>query len=517
MKNSIIAAFLCFTSCFVFAQSESNVTTNDIIIGKDFRTGRDIKTREYVFSENIYSSYIDNSARLLTLQLRGAGQNGTDLNELGNLVLFDLPQKQIRWSKPLNYTVSNIDQYENILIKTTDNQSSCLNNEDGEILWESKNTIYHVNPVLKIGVGYRYNASGSSVNMLEGIDMNTGKSIWKREIKRDYGLNEISVLNDSVVLVAANGLHAVNLKTGLGWDYSARTGKKDHSATVTANIVNFAFSALMGADFEVTTGHDLYTDVVSNVLIDSTSIYMADKEYVVRVDHDGNVIWRKDLPSGLASKSSIFIKDSLLYMVNNGFAFMNGQLVNYGKPFFAAFKLSDGQKVFLSPLGYKKEQINAFSSQQDTLYLTSKNRIYKYSLVDGSEFWEQKIKADTLGELTSFAGKDVYVKSDSSLIKLQANDSVNVSVFTKMNKLLVFNNQLKLDKVIPVPDLYYCYLETRGYKFLENGNSSIIIDKDGKLVAELDISGNVVLRGNILYEIQGNSMVEIDINELIKN
>ncbi len=515
MRKIVIIAVISFNIVSVCAQLKY-IPTSEINIGKNFKTNTDIIANEYVFSDNIFSWNIDDSAKLLTLQLRGTSKNGNDLNDTGNIQLFDFGTNYIKWNKKLDYTTSNVDQYDNMLIKTTDGKSSRLNSENGENLWQAKNTIYYVNTIQKIGVGYKYSDSNSS-NILEGIDLNTGKSMWKREVRRDYGLNDISLLNDSVILVAANGLHAVNLKNGTGWDYDATTGKKDHAGTVGTNIVSFAFSALMGTDFEVYSCHDLYTDVVSNVLVDSTSIYMADQKSIIRIDHNGDVRWKENLPKGLPSKSTLFMKDSLLYMVNLGFAFWNGQSANYGKPFVAGFNTHTGKRVFLTTIDYKKEQINAFNTRQDTLFLLTKSRVYKYSMTNGSELWEQSIKRDSLGELTDFADADVYIKSDSGFINLNLSDSTKVQVFTRKDKLLILNDLLKPDKIMPLNDLYFCYLETEGYKFMENGGITVVIDKNNKQVAELNISKNAILKGQTLYEVQGNSVVTIDIDQVIKN
>jgi len=515
MKKVVIIAVIGFNILSVCAQLEY-IPTSEINIGKNFKTNTDIIANEYVFSDNIFSWNIDDSAKLLTLQLRGTSKKGNDLNDTGNMQLFDFGTNYIKWNKKLDYTTTNIDQYDNMFLKTTDGKSSRLNNENGENLWQAKNTIYYVNTIQKIGVGYKYSDTDFT-NTLEGIDLNTGNSMWKRVVRRDYGLNDISLLNDSVILVAANGLHAVNLKNGTGWNYDAATGKKDHTATIGANIVSFAFSALMGTDFEVYSGHDLYTDVVSNVLVNSTSIYMADQKSIIRIDQNGDVRWKENLPKGLPSKSTLFIKDSMLYMVNHGFAFRNGQLVNYGKPFVAGFNISNGKRVYLTPIEYKKEQINAFDTHQDTLFLLTKSRVYKYSLTNGSELWEQTIKRDSLGELTDFAQADVYIKSDSGFTNLSLSDSTKVQVFTSKDKLLVLNDLLKPDKIIPQNDLYFCYLETEGYKFLENGGITVVIDKNNKQVAELNISKNAILKGRTLYEAQGNSVVAIDIDQVIKN
>jgi len=516
MKKITVTGLICLFVFTIFAQTKEPVPSEEIIIGRNFKTDTDIKAKECVFADRIETWYIDDSTKTMTLQLRGLSEDGNNKNDTGRVILFDLLNKQIVWNKEINYEQSYIDQYDRVLIKTTDNKSRGLNYENGEDLWSSKNTIYYVNSKLRIGVGYLYSSSRGFTNTLEGIDLNTGKSIWKRDIKREYNLNDFIQLNDSVILISADGLHTVNLKTGQGWNYAIHTGNKDYTNTVVSNIFDITISVLLGSEYEVTTGYDLITGVLSNVLVDSTGIYIADMGSIVRLDYNGNVLWKSILPKKLISKSSVFFKDNLIYMVNDGFATYNNETVSYGKPFIAAFMKDDGRKVFLSTIGYKKEQIKAFQIQQDTLFLLSKNRIFKYSLTDGAELWEQIIKTDSLGELSGFAGSDLYIKSDSVSFRPILSDSTNIYVFTSENKLLEFSNQLEFKGIIPENEIFYAYLVTNGYKFLETGNSSIVIDKKNELVAELEISGNALLRGTKLFEAQGNSFVEIEMDQLIK-
>lgn len=513
MKKIYATGILFIISLTVFSQIKPDSLSNEIIIGRNFKTNSYIKAKEYVFGGNIDSWHIDDSTKILIMQLRDKVNNNDDPKDTGKLFSFDLQSNRVIWQKGINYRNSTVDQYDNVLVKTIDNQSSCLNNETGESLWKSKNTLYYVNPDLKIGIGYKQN----NTNSLEGIDMVTGKSIWKRKISRDFGLNDISQLNDSVIIVIAKGIHLVNLKNGTGWDYYSKTGKKDYTGVVASNVVSLGLSMLLGTDQEVYTGHDLFTDMVSNVLVDSTSIYMADKSSIVRLDLFGFEIWKKKLPAGLAGKSTIFMNDSSLCMINYGYAYLNGELVNYGKPFIAAFNKNTGSQLYLQTVGYKKERLNGCNVQQDTVFLLSKNHIFKYSLKSGSELWEQNYKTDLQGELTQFAGTDMYIEADSTYINLYLSDKTKMYVYTNKNNLMILNNDLLPEKTISLNDLFYCYLETNGYRFLENGTTTVVIDKKGQEIAELNISSNVLLRGQRLFEVEANSLVELNIDQLINH
>lgn len=517
MKRVIAIWWICFCTVCIFSQKNESIPGKDVIIGRNFTTNADIKAKEFIFLDMIYQWNNNDSTKMLTLQLRGVKEDGKEQSDTGKIVLFDLAGEQILWEQKINYQQSSVVQYDNFLIKTDDDQSSCLDNVTGENLWSAKNSIIYVDSKQKVGVGYKINSSGELTNILEGIDLKTGNSLWKRKINREYSLNDISPLNDSVLLVTAGGLHTIHLKKGRGWDYDALTGKKDNRGVVAANILGATFSALLNTDYEFISGHDIITDVVSNTLMDSTDIYLADKESVARMDTDGYVLWKSDLPKKLVSKSSLFLKDSLLCMVNNGFATENSGSINYGKAFIAVFNKNTGKKIFLQTIGYKNQQILSYEIEKDTLTLLSKNRIFKHSLKDGRELNERYYKTDSLGEFTKFAEPGMYVLSDSVTIKPLLSDSTNLYVVSSKNQILVLNNQLDITNIIPNEKICFCYLETKGYKLIDAGESTFVIDKNNKLVAELDISGNATLIGTKLYEVQGKSLIEIDLDKLPMN
>ncbi|MDD4968357.1 MAG: PQQ-binding-like beta-propeller repeat protein [Paludibacter sp.] len=523
MKNFIVTGLIGLFACCVFGQEKACISANEIILGRNYISDADIKAKKYVFPESIYRWYVDDSAKTMALQLRGTKEYGTDsigkvslLNGTGDILLFDLQSGKVRWKKPVDYSGPEIYHYDRMILKSDDYLTSCVNFENGEELWNSYKTISYVNSAKGIGVGNRRSSSGSFTNAVDGVNLKNGESIWRRKINRDYNLNEILPLNDSVVLVSANGLHAMNLRTGKGWDYNAHTGKKDHTNTVLTNVFNIILGIILGqSEFEFATGHDLITDLVSNTLVDSTGIYMADRNSIVRIDKTGKVLWKSHIPVGMVSHSSLFFKDSLVCMVNEGTASINYETVKYGKAFIAAYLKNNGKKVFLTKAGYKKEQILSYQIQQDTLFLLSMNRVLKYSLADGSELYEQTFKTDSVGELIQFGNVDMFFNSDSATISPILSGSNSVVVHTGKNQFLVLDNLLNIKYIIPDNEVYYCSLKSKGNRFINIGNTTLVIDKNNNPVAELDISGNTLLLGNKLFEVQGKNFVEIDLNQLV--
>ena len=514
MKRLLNLGAFSLITMVIYSQSSLTITSNEKAGGRNYFTGNEIKVREYIFPERIEHSFIDTVSNLLTVQLRGLSKNGKWLNNSGDMIQYDLSNGQIRWTKKLNYQQGNIEQFNNLIIQTVGNKSYSLNIDNGENEWEAKNKIYYVEPIMKIGIGYQYKTTTGYTNTLEGIDLLNGERIWKREINREYSWNDIFHLNDSILFIVAAGLHSVNLKNGSGWDYNTITGKKDYTETVLANTAGVVAGLLTGTFFTA-TGNNLVRDVVSNVLIDSSNLYFASRERLVRLTCDGQIIWSSPLPGDFTSKSAIFIRDSLIYLVNKGFAFMGYRQLDFGTPFLAAFKLKSGEQVFMNPISLKKDPVRSFEILKDTVYAIFKNRVSKFSMRDGSLISEHIFNIDTTGELMYFVGKQAYVKSDSLYYCLPLSDSTRHYLFTKSNKALITNYKFEVLDQVDYNQIYIYYLKTSDYKFLVNGNETTIIDNKNKKAAVINATGNSLLLGKKLFDIQEKSFVEIDLSDLL--
>lgn len=362
-------------------------------------------------------------------------------------------------------------------------------------------------------------------NELEGIDLKSGNVIWKRELNREYGWNDVFYTNDSTMIVVAAGLHAINIHTGEGWNYNTVTGKKDYTGTVAANAVGIAAGLLTGTFF-MSTGHNLVRDVVSNSLVDSSYslvdssyIHFASKEQLAKIDKQtGEVIWSYPFRKGLPGKSSIFMNDSLVFMVNKGYAFMGYRQLDFGQPFIAAFDRQTGDQKYLSLINGKKDPILGFHILNDEFYLVFKNRIAKYSKSTGALVTEKQFPEEDVGELRYFVGNQVFVRNkNDDLISLPQTDATKIFVLTNQGRTLEIDNHLKVVNAIENEELSIYYIRAKNYKFIAKDNKTLIINSEGKRVAEVKATSEAFLFGTTLYDKQNKKFYAIDLKDLIDN
>jgi len=525
MKKFLLTIILTFAGWTGFAQSDTNIISGERSIGKNSLTQKDIVAREFVFPERIYDTYIDTLHHCVTVQLRGMETDKKKrswFHNSGTVMLYDFSNNRIKWSKPINYVTGDISQYDNVIVQTDGEKSYCLNYETGNDLWEVKNAISYVEPDLHVGIGYKKTGAfrDTPSNTLEGIDLTTGSVLWKRELNREYGWNGIFHSTDSTLIIVAAGLHEVNINTGKGWDYTTVTGDEDYTASAAGAAVGTVAGVALGVltgmfVIPIGYGSDLVRDVASNVWADSLNFYFASRERLACLGHDGEVKWMNFLPNDMTSKSYIFIKDGVLYMINRGFAYMGARKLGYGTPFIAKFNRKTGERFYLSKVGERKEQMNGFDIEEDTLFVLFKDRISKYSLYNGSLIAEQTFDVKTYGGLNGFVGSQVYIKTDSAYQNMLLSDTTRCYVTTGNGKILTLDDKLNVVGQTDFDQLYIHYLNYHGYRFIAKDDRTIVIDENGREVTNMNISRKTDIIGSKLYNIQEKSIVEVDLADVL--
>ena len=517
-KATILALSLLITTIGFSQKNTIQVVSHEKIVGKSLIDDSAISGVAYTFPERINETFLDTTTVFLTVQLRGLSKNGKWLNNTGNIVQYDLKNKNLLWHKKMAYQTSSLQQFSNTMIHAVGNKSYCLDQMTGNELWEVKNNIYIVNPSDHIGIGYKSKNSTKHSNELEGIDLKNGNVLWKRDLNRDYGWNNVLYTNDSTMIVVAAGLHAIDMKTGKGWDYNTITGKKDYTGTVLANAAGVGLALLTGT-LVTSSGHDVVRDLVSNVLIDSSYLYFSSKEQLAKINKQtGDIVWTSPFPKDLPSKSSIFMNDSLVFMINHGFAFMGNRQIDFGKPFIAAYDRDSGTQKYLSVINGKDNPILDFQVLNDQIYLVLKDRMIKYSKETGALIIAKEFQNTDFGDLEHFIGNKVFITNEQNdYVSLPQSDTNKVFIYTSLGKILAIDKDLNVFKTIAYEDLSMYYSRTKSYKFISKDKQTLIVNNEGKKVAEIEASSNAFLIDKTLYDRQDTSFLAIDLKDILKD
>jgi hypothetical protein len=360
------------------------------------------------------------------------------MKNIGKVVAYDLNRDSQKWVKKFNYLQNNLLCYNDVLIQTSSLNSTRLDIETGLNQWQINKQIVYIDPLTQMGLAYPLSTE-QNPERLEGFYISDGYQKWFRTIKKEYGWNDLFHLNDSVILLSASGLHTIKLKTGFGWDYDAVTGSKDYTSSIIANSAGLILGALTGT-FVMYSGYDFVTDVVSNVWLESTCMFLAAREKIACLDMNGKMLWQTELPKKKASKSVLFIQDSIVYMVNLGYAKMGFRQVDFGVPFIAAFNKFSGRQIYLNELPDKKEPVVDYLTGAGELILLFKDYVAKYSIAEGRLISERQISVDLTGKLTGFGTGQFYEESDSVYQPIEAYNPDKIFLITDSLKVLTLNN-----------------------------------------------------------------------------
>lgn len=88
-------------------------------------------------------------------------------------------------------------------------------------------------------------------------------------------------------------------------------------------------------------------------------------------------------------------------------------------------------------------------------------------------------------------------------------------VKTSRDSILTLNYSLKVVDRIPEKECYTCYATKGSYKFLYKDGKTIIINRDHRKVATLDVDHQSVLIGSVLYNVGRTDYSIIDLSGVI--
>jgi hypothetical protein len=496
----------CFFLSLIVTCNAQQVLLNDLTVGQFYGSDKPLKGIEYTLPDRIFRLNFDSTHQQMSILLRGV-RNDKWLKNLGQLVVLNTETKKTVWTDKMNYVGQHVLQINDMIVKYS-GKSQLLNPQNGMALWSNTVEIIQVDRLKKMGFGYGL----MKQNRLFGVDLATGEDVWHRDIPRDYGWNGSYQPNDSTLIILASGVHFINLKTGKGWDVEMATGKKDYSGTVATNIAGAALGLLTGT-FMYSTGHNTVTALSSNALIKDEKIYVASKKNLICLDFNGKERWITPMPKDSMSKSSIFIHDSTLYMVNHGYAYFDGKEISFGKSFIAAYDLGTGKTLYQDAVS-GVDIIADIHLDRDNIVLLTKDKLLKYELQSGKLITDIAIKNSKDDPLTNFVGNQVFENKDSVYQSVVLSDTTNLVVATKKNILITFDKNLNAVKEQNFDELHVKKYEWASGSVLMSKKDIIFLDKGNKAKAFIKGEYSFYFTGNKLFLVHEKTLIEINLADI---
>ena len=513
MQKSFLVLFSLITIYVTFGQNVNfKLLNKSEIYGKDLVNNSPIIANEYSFPMPIYGFHIDSLSRAISLQLRLTSGDKKTFTSGGELVYIDLNTDEITWRKRINYQKSRVQHLSGILTQTSNRECYALNFRTGEELWRNNYNLFLSAPKKKIVVGFERYPENS--NKLFGINITNGKPIWKREINRASGAIKVEKLNDSILIILSNGLHTVNIKNGLGFDYTTKTSELDYTAFITTRSTDESSGPAFRALYynKPQTIGNLHSNVLTN---EDGELIFASREKVTSIKKNGAESWSINLPKDKASKSILFQNDSVVFMINTGLAEMNNKDIIFGKPFLVSINKTTGK--IIKQISFKEElPIKDFKIAHDTITIISFNNIALYSSKTGDLITNKKFLNPKEDEFTEFITRGVLTHiNDSTYSHLIDTDPTLYFVRTKNGVTYAINHKLELVNQIAEHDLQYAYNKMGSYTIITEANKTLVLDKYLSKVVSLDIPKVTQIIGKKFYCFTNDRYVKIDLSEVL--
>lgn len=120
--------------------------------------------------------------------------------------------------------------------------------------------------------------------------------------------------------------------------------------------------------------------------------------------------------------------------------------------------------------------------------------------------------------MSCHADRQVYTRHNGSLLtSLVLSDTTKSYVFTNKGIILELDGEMNITAQTDYRSCHVYYLWAEGLKFLVRVGKTIVINENGAIIAELDITSDVFLLGNKLFDFHENSFPEIDITQFLES
>lgn len=375
-----------------------------------------------------------------------------------------------------------------------------------EIRYEGR-VIYTV-PWANKGLMY----SKTEANVLEGINLAIGNKSWSCNIPREEDWVDIKYLNDSVLLIAAKGLHAINVKRGLLWSHPLNTATKTEKALV-YSLAKYNTIQKISTVIRTTRDENVVTQFSSNILKDKDKIYFASKDKLMALSHGGKIMWELDLRNYPVSKMFLSKNDSALTLVNFGLATHGQNFVTWGRPFILTIDPNTGRINQQFDLG-DIENLADFIQVKNALIFAGKNSIMEAMPHSTNLKTIMELNENRYGRFSEFInGDEYYTLKEGYFVPLNfIND--NLIYFKADNNKVYGLDSSEFKYEYHFTELYHLEKKFDDKMMLMNEMKTLVISNNFELLFTFNLTDKSLITRDKLYFINDARISVINKSDL---
>ncbi len=499
--------FVCLTFSG-FGQTQMNYYksfTKDL--GISATSIKTITAKTFSLSSPLYDYQSDTSSNQLIFSTRKKDPSGRLYVNKGFIAGLNCATDSINWLyESLRFDLNLTGDF---LLFSNEVKTSRYDKKHGFEVYDFRDRIVYAIPANSSGLTYDDPKKPDELNC---ISLLNGAVHWKANLSHKEDWMDVKYLNDTTIIIAANGLHAINIHTGLLWSHPLVTAEKNQK-TLVFSVVHKENVQKINSSQKTTKEDNLLTHLGSNILIDGDVVYFSGKEKIIAVKTNGELMWELDLKDLPISKMIITKSGSAITLINLGLSQFKDNYVLYGKPFVMNIDAATGKINSQSKFTSSENLIDFLPQKQSYLLADKKNIIQTNS---NNESFENLIPLNDhkYGRFVEFINGDEYfVEKEGYYVPLNfINDNV---VYFKTENNKVYG----VDKV----DVQYEYHFTELFKrdkiykdktVIFNFKNTYVINKNFELLATFNLVEQSIVMKNKIYFFGGRLLNIVDLDDL---
>ena len=463
---------------FVFASLQKSFGQTQMNYYKSFKkeigiSATSIKTltvKSYSLSAPIYDYQSDTASNQLIFSTRKKDPSGRLYVNKGFIAGLDCANDSINWLyESLRFDLNLTGDF---LLFSNDTKTSRYDKKHGFEVYDFSDRIVYTIAANNTGLTY---INPKVKDELSCLSLLNGAQLWSAAIPRKEDWMDVKYLNDTTLIIAANGIYAVNINRGLLWSHALLTAEKNQKSLV-YSVVNKANVQKINTSYKTSTEDNLLSHLGSNILIDDEVIYFAGKEKLLAVKTNGELLWELDLKKLPISK--------MILTKNSQSKFTNSENLIDFLTQKQSYLLADKKSII---------QTNSNNESFETLIPLDDFRYGRFTeFINGDQYYVEK--GGYYVPLNFINDNVVYFKTENN--KVYGVDKVDVQYEYHFTELF------KRDKVYKEKTVIYNYKNT------------LVINKNFELLATLDIVEETILMRNKLYFFGARVLNILDLDDL---
>lgn len=381
----------------------------------------------------------------------------------GTYCVVDATTGQTLWTRELDYRLASVSLLTDKVLYTSGIKAVLYDCRTGEKVGQEKILTTYIDVERDVWIGYRSEFN----HKVKCLQLSTGKLLWEQEIPCRTGRAWWSLqrVGENHLLFVADNLCLLNLQTGELKVHEAKTNIPNVKANFAVGALSALSFALGGGTMATSNGRT--GGLFSNVLNEEGRYYFSDRIHLACMDSTLNEIWRYDFPEKETAGARLVCKGDTLFMLNEGTGVFGNRVLKVGKPFFAAFRKSTGEKLNLDYL---------------------------------PEEWDK----EHWGKFLNFVSGHLFLRDASGEAFSPLYRPGNVyPLFTAWDDVALVNSRLDVLAAYPPEQVY---VETARFgedmlvSSLADSSECFLLDKDGKVKSRIGLSrSEMLVKGDKIY------------------